>query len=236
MALKLGNSVLTNVKLTAEGSKYKAVVDKDSYDISCQIPGEFNVYNSLAAVAVGRRVGLTEAQIEKGIAALKTVEGRMNVIDAGQKYTVIIDFAHTPDSFERLLSDLRVATKGKLVVLFGSAGRRDKTKRAAQGKIAGKYADEVILTEEDDRDVDGHDILQQIAFGAEKSGKVKDKDMFLVLDRTKAIEFAISRVAHENDAVVLLGKGHEKTIERADGAHDWDEAAEVKRAIRLATK
>ena len=111
---------------------------------------------------------MTKTQIEQGIAALAGVEGRMTVVDAGQPFSAIVDFAHTPDSFERLLNDVRNTTKGKLVVLFGSAGRRDEAKRAIQGEIAGKYADEIILTEEDDRDIDGNTILSQIASGAEK--------------------------------------------------------------------
>lgn len=221
-----------DIEMSGDGSRYTAVVDGDRYDIRCNIPGEFNVYNSLAAVAVGRKIGLSRDQIERGIAALTSVEGRMNTIDEGQDYSVIVDFAHTPDSFERLLSDLRKSTKGKLIVLFGSAGRRDESKRWTQGEIAGKYADELVLTEEDDRDIDGNLILSQIAEGAERSGKLVDQDMFLILDRPEAIRFAMTRATSANDVVVLLGKGHEKTIERADGEHPWDEVHEAREAIR----
>jgi len=200
--------------------------------LHCNIPGEFNVYNSLAALAVGRIVGLTKLQIEQGIAALQGVEGRMDTIDEGQAFTVIVDFAHTPDSFERLLKDVRASTKGKLVVLFGSAGRRDEAKRAIQGEIAGRYADEIVITEEDDRDIDGHEILKQIAGGAKKAGKTLDKDLFAILDRTEAIQFAMTRVSDNDDTVILLGKGHEKTIERADGEHPWDEIGAVRKALK----
>lgn len=231
-----GDLQATSLELDANGSRFQVQHGDTPYTITCHIPGEFNVYNSLATVAVGQHLGLSREQIEQGIAALKSVEGRMNTIDEGQAFTVVIDFAHTPDSFERLLSDLRKHTKGKLVVLFGSAGRRDEAKRWTQGEIAGKYADELVLTEEDDRDIDGNLILSQIAEGAERSGKVKDKDMFLILDRTEAINFAMTRVASEDDTVVLLGKGHEKTIERADGEHDWNEADTVRTAIRSLTK
>jgi UDP-N-acetylmuramoyl-L-alanyl-D-glutamate--2,6-diaminopimelate ligase len=230
--MKKGELTAKNVKLASDGSTYEAVIGEDIYKITCQIPGEFNVYNSLATVAVGRKLGLTKEQIEKGIAALTGVEGRMTAIHEDQPFSVIIDFAHTPDSFERLLADLRTSTKGKLVVLFGSAGRRDEAKRAIQGEIAGRFADEVVLTEEDDRDVDGMKILNQIAGGAEKSGKTKEKDLFLVHDRTEAIKFAMTRVKDAKDTVVLLGKGHEKTIERADGEHPWNEAEEVRKALK----
>jgi UDP-N-acetylmuramoyl-L-alanyl-D-glutamate--2,6-diaminopimelate ligase len=130
-----------------------------------------------------------------------------------------------------LFRDLRPVVKGKLIVLFGSAGRRDEAKRAIQGKLAGEYADEVIVTEEDDRDIDGNEIMNMIAGGAQEAGKVKDKDLFLILDRTEAINFAISR-GSEGDTVLLLGKGHEKTIERADGEHPWDEIATVRTALQ----
>lgn len=230
--LKTGQLIAKKVALTPNGSTFLAEIAGDHYDIRCNIPGEFNVYNSLATVAVGRKLGLTKVQIEDGIKALEGVEGRMAVIDEGQSFTVIVDFAHTPDSFERLLRDVRQATKGKLIVLFGSAGRRDEAKRAIQGEIAGMYADSVILTEEDDRDIDGHMILDQIAAGAEKSGKVKEKDLFLILDRTEAIQAAIATAQYKDDTVVLLGKGHEKTIERADGEHPWDEVATVKEALK----
>ncbi|QQS21773.1 UDP-N-acetylmuramoyl-L-alanyl-D-glutamate--2,6-diaminopimelate ligase [Candidatus Saccharibacteria bacterium] len=230
--LHQGELVPHHVHMTAQDSAYQVSYKGVTYDIVCNIPGEFNVYNSLAAVAVGIELGLSKQQIEQGIAALKSVDGRMNTIDEGQPYAAVIDFAHTPDSFEKLLSDLRHNTVGKLVVLFGSAGRRDESKRAIQGEIAGRYADEVVLTEEDDRDVDGETILEQIAEGARRSGKVEFETMFKLLDRSEAIQFAVSRVKTADDTVVFLGKGHEKVIERADGEHPWDEAAEVRTAIR----
>ena len=229
--LRSGDWQAQDINLSAHGSDYTALIDSDSYHIHVNIPGEFNVYNSLAAAAVGREVGLTKTQIERGIAALAGVEGRMTVVDAGQPFSAIVDFAHTPDSFERLLNDVRNTTKGKLVVLFGSAGRRDEAKRAIQGEIAGKYADEIVLTEEDDRDIDGNAILSQIASGAEKAGKKREENLFLVPDRTAAINFAVSRVSSSKDTVIFLGKGHEKTIERADGAHPWNEIETVRQAI-----
>lgn len=220
-----------SVKLTPGGSRYKAVFQDRELRIECHIPGNFNVYNSLAAAAVGGAIGLTKEEIEKGIAALTRVEGRMDPVDEGQGFDVIVDFAHTPDSFEKLFKDLKPVVKGKLIVLFGSAGRRDEAKRAIQGRLAGEYADEVVVTEEDDRDIDGKLIMDMIAGGAEEAGKVRDKNLFLVHDRTEAIEFAFKR-AHTGDTVLLLGKGHEKTIERADGEHPWDEISTARDILR----
>lgn len=218
------------VKLTPQGSKYEVFTEGEAYNITCNLPGSFNVSNSLACLGVGRAVGLDKEQIEKGIAALTNVEGRMTRIDEGQDFDVIVDFAHTPDSFEKLFKDLKPVVKGKLICMFGSAGRRDEAKRAIQGELAGKYCDEVVLTEEDDRDVDGLEILDQIAEGAEKAGKKRDKDLFLVHDRTEAINFSIKR-AKKRDTVILLGKGHEKTIERANGENPWDEIGTAKKAV-----
>jgi UDP-N-acetylmuramoyl-L-alanyl-D-glutamate--2,6-diaminopimelate ligase len=230
--VKNGQLKATNVFLGADHSTYQVEYDSDIYNIHVNIPGEFNVSNSLAALAIGREIGLSKEQIEQGLAALDNVEGRMETIDEGQNFSVIIDFASTPDAFEQLFDTVRPATKGKLISVFGSAGRRDKAKRPIQGEIAGKFSDEVILTEEDDRDVDGNEILAQIAAGAEKAGKIKDKDLFLVHDRTSAIKFALSRASSPDDTVVLLGKGHEKTIERADGEIPWNEAEVTRKLLR----
>jgi UDP-N-acetylmuramoyl-L-alanyl-D-glutamate--2,6-diaminopimelate ligase len=223
---------------TPEGSTFTANYDERQLHLKVNIPGMFNVANALAAAATGIAIGLTDKQIEKGIAALKGVEGRMTNINEGQDFSVIVDFAHTPDSFEKLFKDLRpVVTKmgGKLIVMFGSAGRRDETKRAVQGKLAGEYADEVIITEEDDRDIDGYDIMDQIAKGAKKAGKVQERDLFLIHDRTEAIQFAVRR-AGKGDTVLLLGKGHEKTIERANGENPWDEIGTAHAAVKNSHK
>ena len=224
--LKSGEVRAANIKSTSTGSDFtvKSPAYKDrQLKIHLNLPGSFNIYNALAAVGVGLALKLEPEQIEQGIAALQSVEGRMTAIEEGQPFSVVVDYAHTPDSFEKLFKDLKPVVKGKLIVMFGSAGgQRDKAKRPVQGELAGKYADEVILTEEDDRDTPGEEILNQIAEGAEKAGKVRDEDLFLVLDRSKAIKFTLSR-AQVGDTVLLLGKGHEKTIERANGEHPWDE-------------
>lgn len=201
----------TEVKQTASGSSYTVKTDDTTYKITCNLPGGFNVYNSLAALGVGRAAGLNRADIEQGIASLQSVEGRMARIDEGQDFEVIIDYAHTPDSFQKIFDEIKPTVKGKLLVVFGSAGRRDEAKRAEQGRLAGKYADVVVVTEEDDRDIDGEAILRQIAAGCEESGKKQGKDLFLVHKREEAVKKAI-RVAKKGDVVLLLGKGHEKSI------------------------
>lgn len=230
--LKEGDIQASNIVLSNSGSTYTASVDGDTYDITINIPGEFNVSNSLAALAVGRKIGLSKEQIENGLAALKSVEGRMNAIDEGQPFKVLVDFASTPDGFQKFFESVRPLVKGKLVAVFGSAGRRDESKRSVQGEIAGKYADVIIATEEDDRDDDGEKILKQIAEGAIKSGKAEGTDLFLVHNREEAIGFAFTQVSSADDMVVLLGKGHEKTIERADEEYPWNESEVARAALQ----
>jgi len=226
--IKYGDLKAEKVKLRPDGVEY---VTSDGLKIKTQIAGQFNVSNSLACVAVGRRLGLSDKEIADGIFALTEVEGRMVKIDEGQAFTAIMDYAHTPDAFEKLLPDMKKATEGRLIVMFGSAGgRRDPSKRKPMGEIAGKYADIVVLTEEDDRDTPGEEILEMIAEGARESGKKDGKDLIKILDRPTAI-FEACKMAKKGDTVMFLGKGNEKTIERAHGADAYYELDEIKKAL-----
>ena len=222
----------TKIKLRPTSSSYTLRIRDDSYDITCNLPGSFNIENSITAALCGRAIGLKKEQIEKGIKALKEVEGRMTNIDAGQDFAVIVDFAHTPNSFDKLFKDLRPLVKGRLIAMFGSPGRRDKIKRAVQGKIAAKYADLLVITEDDERDEDGLAIMKQIAKGAAKEGKQIGQDILLVHNREKAIETALKAAKGKEDMVLLLGKGHEKHIYRADGEHPWDEIGIAKKILK----
>ena len=191
--------------------------------IKTQIPGKFNVYNSLAAVAVGKRLGLSNQQISQGIYALESVEGRMNQIKAGQDFEVIVDYAHTPDALEKVFLSVAQQDKARKVIsVHGGAGRRDESTRIIRGEVLGKYSDIVIITEDDSRDEDPEKIAKQFILGAKKMGKKLDQDLFMQLDRREAIRQAL-KMATAGDLVLILGKGHEKTILRADGAHDFED-------------
>jgi UDP-N-acetylmuramoyl-L-alanyl-D-glutamate--2,6-diaminopimelate ligase len=209
--IQAGELRANNVQSTPSKNIYSTSYKDQTYNIICNLPGSFNIYNSLATVGVGIATGLSKEQIEQGIASLQSVEGRMTRIDEGQNFEVIVDYAHTAESFEKLFKELRPITKGRLIAVFGSAGRRDEAKRAEQGRVAGKYCNIVIATEEDDRDIDGLEILQQIASGAIESGKIKDKDLLLIHKREDAVQQAIT-MAQTGDVILLLGKGHEKSI------------------------
>jgi UDP-N-acetylmuramoyl-L-alanyl-D-glutamate--2,6-diaminopimelate ligase len=209
--LKKGELRATGVDLEPTSSKFTATINGESYGITTHLPGSFNVYNCLAAIGVARAAGLDKQQIEQSVASLESVEGRMNNIDEGQDFSVIVDYAPTPDGFEQVYAAVKPSAKGRIITMFGSAGRRDTLKRPIQGEIAAKNSDIVILTEEDDRDQDGMKIIEEIAAGAEKAGKVKDKDLFFVHKREDAVQKAID-LAQKDDLVLLLGKGEETVI------------------------
>ena len=231
--VKSGNARAKQVKLNSSGVEYKIDFTRTSefhpVTIKTNIPGEFNVYNSLAAVCAGCLFGLTDKEIKDGIYALKEVEGRMNRIDEGQKFDVIVDFAHTPDAFEKVFTSVK-KPKGRIISLFGGAGRRDETTRAERGEIAGKFSDICILTEDDSRDEDPEKIIAMFEEGCKKSG-LEDDQIIKIVDRKKAIKHAI-KIAKPGDLVLVLGKGHEKTILRADGPHPFEDLKVVRAALK----
>jgi len=229
--IQKGDVRAKDVKTTTSGSSMMVKGLKSEFKLKVNLPGSFNVYNALAAAVVGETLGLTDEQIVKGIGELKNVEGRMTTIDEGQDFSVIVDYAHTPGSFEKIFNEIRPVTKGRLIVVFGSAGRRDESKRPLQGNAAGRLCDVVVVTEEDDRDQDGEQIMNQIAEGAERAGKVRNKDLFLIHDRARAIEKAIG-LAKAGDTVLLLGKGHETSILTNFGKKDWDEMGVARKALQ----
>lgn len=223
------------IELAADGVKYEVREADEKLKIRTHIPGKFTVYNSLAATAVGLKLGLTKKQIEDGILALVSVEGRMNRVSEGQDFEVIVDYAHTPDAFLKVFESVVPNKRARIISLFGGAGRRDESTRAERGEIGAKNSDIVIITEDDSRDEDRTLIAEEFARGAEKAGKTREKDLFVILDREEAIEKAIS-LAKKNDIVLVLGKGHEKTILRAEGAVPFEDLKVVRKVLKKMIK
>ena len=231
------------VELLAEGVKYQVEIPNVNFGnnkkktkneiakIRTHIPGKFTVYNSLAAMAVGLRLGLSVPEIETGILALESVEGRMNRVNEGQDFEVIVDYAHTPDAFLKVFESVVPGKKKRIISLFGGAGRRDESTRAERGEIGAKNSDIVILTEDDSRDEDRKIIAEEFAKGAEKEGKILGKDLFIILDREEAIQKAID-LAKKDDIVLVLGKGHEKTILRAEGAVPFEDLKVTRKILK----
>lgn len=214
------------------GSKYSL---RDILRIKTRIPGEFTVYNSLAAVAVGLKLGLSKEQISQGILALDSVEGRMNRVDLGQNFEVIVDYAHTPDAFLKVYESVVPGKKGRIISLFGGAGRRDESTRSERGEIAAKYSDIVIITEDDSRDENPAEIAEEFVRGAKQAGFLRGKNLLVELNREKAIQMAID-LAKKDDIVLILGKGHEKTILRATGAVPFEDLKVTEKALRKRLK
>ena len=223
--IKNGENRAENIKSSVNGVKYSF----SDMKIETKIPGEFNVYNSLAATLVGKRLDLSKNEIENGIKTLDSVEGRMNIIDEGQPFTVIVDYAHAPDALEKVFASLP-KIDGKIISVHGGAGRRDPSTRPIRGEILAKNSDIVIITEDDSRDEDPEIIAKGFIEGAEKAGKTLGKNLFKELDRKKAIELAL-RKAKKGDIVLILGKGHEKTILRADGPHEFEDLKVAKEIL-----
>ncbi|MBR3248570.1 UDP-N-acetylmuramoyl-L-alanyl-D-glutamate--2,6-diaminopimelate ligase [Candidatus Saccharibacteria bacterium] len=224
--IKHGDHRATDIQLSATGVKYSS----GDIKIETKIPGKFNVYNSLAAVITGQKLGLTNRQIQGGIKSLDSVEGRMNIVDEGQPFTVIVDYAHAPDALEKVFNSV-TPHKGKIISVHGGAGRRDPSTRPIRGAILAQHSDLVIITEDDSRDEDPEKIAAAFIKGAEKHGKIMGKDLFKELDRKKAIQLAIDK-AKPGDLVLILGKGHEKTILRADGPHTFEDIKVAQDCIR----
>ena len=207
----------------------------DMLRIKTKIPGEFTVYNSLAAVAVGLKLGLSKEQISQGILALDSVEGRMNRVDLGQNFEVIVDYAHTPDAFLKVYESVVPGKKGRIISLFGGAGRRDESTRGERGEIAAKYSDIVIITEDDSRDENPAEIAEEFVKGAEQAGFLRGKNLLVELNREKAIQMAVD-LAKKDDIVLILGKGHEKTILRATVAVPFEDLKVTEKALRKRLK
>ena len=204
--------------------------------VHLRLMGRFNVHNALAVVALGEAVGLDPPAVREGLASVPVVPGRMERVEAGQPFGVIVDFAHSPASLQTvldLLAPLAASGGGGVIAVFGSAGERDTAKRPLMGRIAGERARIVVVTDEDPRGEDREAILDEIARGAEATGKRRGHDLLVIADRRDAIEAAIER-ARPGDIVLLAGKGHEQSILGPEGPRPWNERAEAEAALHRA--
>ena len=216
----------THVTDDGRGLRLDVEAPTTSGPLQVNLAGRFNAHNALAVVALGEVLALDPNAVRRGIAAVERVPGRMERIDAGQPFGVIVDFAHSPASLRTvldLLAPTAAARGGGLIAVFGSAGERDTAKRAQMGRIAGERSKLVVVTEEDPRGEDPVAVLEQIAEGAEAGGRRRGHDLLVVQDRREAIAAAFER-ARPGDIVLLAGKGHEQSIIGPDGERPWDEA------------
>lgn len=212
--------------------RFHAATPRWSGSVELGLFGSFNVHNALAAVALGEALELEPDRIREGLRRVTGVPGRMERIDCGQPFTVVVDYAHSPASLQKVLDILATAAVpgGGLIAVFGSAGERDVQKRPMMGLVAGERCRLVVVTDEDPRGENSAAILDEIAAGAEAAGKLRGRDLLCIGDRRAAIEAAFERAA-PGDVVLLAGKGHEQTIIMADGPMPWDERSEAVGAL-----
>jgi UDP-N-acetylmuramoyl-L-alanyl-D-glutamate--2,6-diaminopimelate ligase len=209
------------------------VTPRWSGPLELRLAGRFNAHNALAAWAVGEAFGLDPDAIRAGLESVEGVAGRMERVDAGQPFGVIVDYAHSPAALEKVLDVLApvaAARGGGLIVVFGSAGERDVAKRALMGRIAAERARVIVLADEDPRREDSLAILDEIARGAEATGRRRGRDLLLIPDRRTAIEAAFER-AKPGDVVLLAGKGHERSIIVGTEARPWNERKAAEQAL-----
>jgi UDP-N-acetylmuramoyl-L-alanyl-D-glutamate--2,6-diaminopimelate ligase len=238
-----------SIESSAYGNWYEVLVrgTGETIDVRDKLPGGFNAGNVLASLlVVSKLLALPVGEIAAQVPRLKPVRGRMTSIRNKLGIEILVDYAHTPSSFETIFPPFRHRLKksgGRIISLFGSAGERDTQKRSEQGRIGAKYSDYIVLTDEDPRGEEPMDILEEIARGClaspedetsprEGKGKPKwkrDENLFLIPDRPKAIRKALS-LAKPGDLVLLLGKGHENSIIYADRIMPYNEIGEAEKA------
>jgi len=212
-----------------QGIDFTLHVPNGEKEVRLNMPGLFNVENAMAALlTVSELLEEDVLDLADHLKDLTGVTGRMAPIEGDQPFSVMVDYAHTPGAFEKLLPMIRSDVKGKLIVLFGSAGERDVEKRSEQGEIAEDYADIILLCDEDPRGEDPMDIIRDIAEGI--TSKDLDKTLFLIPDRKEAMRKALS-MAGQDDMVLTLGKGHESSIIYEDGPRPWNEQAVLKELL-----
>lgn len=192
------------LEITDRGVAFHLHTPSGSIPINLAIPGIFSIYNGLAAASICYNLGISLEIIAQGLQEVKGVDGRFELLDTGTDYSVILDYAHTPDGLENILTTAREFAKGRIITLFGCGGDRDHSKRPIMGEIAGKYSDLCIITSDNPRSEDPMDIIKDIVPGIEKTGC----DYTIIENRREAIEYALTQ-AQKDDIVILAGKGHE---------------------------
>ncbi|HEY7526560.1 MAG TPA: UDP-N-acetylmuramoyl-L-alanyl-D-glutamate--2,6-diaminopimelate ligase [Candidatus Limnocylindria bacterium] len=221
----------SRVDATATGTAFDVSAAAGTGRMALRLPGSFNVHNALAALALAQVEGIDLELAARALGEVRGVPGRMETVDLGQPFGVVVDYAHTADSLGKVLGVLRPLTRGRLIAVFGSAGERDPTKRPAMGRVAAELADVAVITDEDPRLEDPRAINEAIADGARAAGARDGETLFVVDDRPAAISHAIG-LAREGDMVLLAGKGHEKTIVYGTEGRPWDEREVARRALR----
>ena len=204
------------------GSRFRLTTSAGEEEVTLGLPGDFNVHNALAAAAVALSQGVSLADIARGIASFPGVPGRLERIEEGQPFGVVVDFAHAPEALRRVLTFLRGRCRGRLIVVFGCIGERERPRRAGMGQVAGQLADFAILTNDNPFGEDPDAIIAEIAHGLREAGRDEGHHFVAIPERREAIAHAFG-TAVEGDIVLLAGKGHEQSITLGETVIPWDD-------------
>ncbi|WP_147532329.1 UDP-N-acetylmuramoyl-L-alanyl-D-glutamate--2,6-diaminopimelate ligase [Bacillus marasmi] len=214
-----------NISMNASGTSFELVTPLGTEKITMKLVGKFNIYNVLASIAVGLVYGVPLHQIIQSIEAVQGVSGRMELVDEGQSYAVIVDYAHTPDSLENVLKTIRQFAKERIFVIVGCGGDRDRTKRPLMAKIAVQYGTDPIFTSDNPRSEDPREILNDMEAG------VNGEQYQVIVDRREAIHHAINE-AKSGDIILIAGKGHETYQQIGNQILSFDDRLVAREAIK----
>jgi len=214
-----------NINMNANGTSFDLVTPNETYPIKLKLIGKFSIYNVLAAITTAIASGVSMDIVLKAVEKIEGVRGRFELVNVGQDFTVIVDYAHTPDSLENVLKTVKQFAKRKVFVVIGCGGDRDKTKRPLMANVAVKYADEPIFTSDNPRSEDPIAILKDMESG------VEGKYYHSISNREQAIYFAIAN-ANEGDVVVIAGKGHETYQQIGNQTYEFDDKKVAIKAIK----
>ena len=229
---ELGKITPKKPKIITYGSKKSSDINPIGFKHGSKLIGQFNKSNILAAIAVCLNLGIKKEKIINAVETFNLPLGRQDVV-FNNEFTVMIDFAHTPNSFKELLCELRKKVKGRIIHVFGAAGQRDALKRPEMGRISSKYSDIIIITVEDPRSENIEDITGDIISGIQNSElRIQNNTLIKIYDRRRAITEAI-KMAKKDDLVLLTGKSHEKSMNYGAGEEPWDEYKTVRKALKV---
>ena len=219
------NLLAKDITVTNSSVDFKVKIGGKNERIKTGIPGRFSVYNSLAAIAISENLGVNSEEIKEALLEVR-VPGRSELVDNKKGLTIMIDYAHSPESLQSILNAVKSYTRGRVISVFGCGGDRDPGKRPIMGEISGKIADFTIITSDNPRTEEPAKIVKQI-----EEGIVKTKGKYVaIVDRTEAIKHAIE-IENKNDIIVLAGKGHETYQEINGEKHPYDEREIIKKII-----
>lgn len=219
-----------DVEMTPKSSRYTVSYDGHDYTVAMNTTGLFNVYNTLAAIGACLLEGISMEDIDKALKTFSAVPGRFELIEEGQPFAVVVDYAHTPDGLENILQTAKAIQENRIIVVFGCGGDRDATKRPIMGRIAAQYGDVVYVTSDNPRTEDPVQIVKDVEAGV-KEGLREGAHYEVIVDRREAIQHAIQN-AKPGDIVLIAGKGHEDYQILKDKTIHFDDREEARAALK----